>query len=118
MAGPRADSAEPGQFIDQDIRPQTGAAQIRHIVDTNLVLQVLAAGFGLAGQYFVNQRNVTGFYLWLLSNAALIVFQVMHQFWVFVGLHIVYFLMAVHGIYMWKGGKTLAQLRGRRCARA
>jgi nicotinamide riboside transporter PnuC len=73
-------------------------------VETNLVLQVIAAVFGLAGQYFVNKQKVTGFYLWLLSNAALIVFQVMHQFWVFVGLHIVYFIMALHGIYVWKGG--------------
>ena len=70
---------------------------------TTIALQVIAATFGLAGQYFVNKQNITGFYFWLLSNAALIVFQVMHEFWVFVGLHVIYFLMAVHGIYVWNG---------------
>jgi nicotinamide riboside transporter PnuC len=71
-------------------------------VDINLILQVAAAVFGLGGQYFVNQRQVRGFYFWLVSNAALIIFQFMHGFWVFVGLHTVYFAMAVHGIYSWK----------------
>jgi nicotinamide riboside transporter PnuC len=71
-------------------------------VDINLILQVAAAAFGLGGQYFVNQRKVKGFYLWLVSNAALITFQVMHGFWVFVGLHTVYFMMALQGIYAWR----------------
>lgn len=67
-----------------------------------MILQVAAAVFGLGGQYFVNQRQVRGFYFWLVSNAALIIFQFMHGFWVFVGLHTVYFAMAVHGIYSWR----------------
>jgi nicotinamide riboside transporter PnuC len=85
---------------------------IRYIVDTNVVLQAIASTFGLIGQYFINKQSIRGFYCWLASNAAIITFHVVNGFWIFMGLHVVYFLMAIHGIYLWKGGKPLAQVLG------
>jgi hypothetical protein len=83
-------------------------------VDINFVLQVVASAFGLIGQHFINERSIRGFYCWLVSNTAIIAFHVGNGFWIFSALHSVYFLMAVHGIYLWKGGKPLSRLLGLR----
>lgn len=71
-------------------------------MDFSFALQITGAFCGLLGQHFVNQRKVTGFYLWLVSNAALIDFQMIHTYYVLALLHSAYFLMACQGIYLWR----------------
>lgn len=67
----------------------------------NVVLQVVGAVCGLAGAFFINERNVLGFYLWVVSNAALIWLQFRVRLVVLVVLHLAYLSLALQGIYLW-----------------
>lgn len=67
-----------------------------------LLLQVIGAVFGLAGQWFVSHRSAKGFSLWLVSNGALIWFQYSIGAYVLAVLHCIYFVMAVQGLLIWR----------------
>jgi hypothetical protein len=70
-------------------------------LNLNVVLQVLAAAFGLGGQVLINQQNPIGHLLWLGSNTALLWLQFRLRMFVLVALHAVYFSLCVHGFITW-----------------
>lgn len=67
----------------------------------NVALQVVGAVCGLAGGFYINERNVLGFYLWVVSNAALVWLQFRVRLVVLVALHLAYLSLALQGIYLW-----------------
>lgn len=67
----------------------------------NTGLQVMAAVFGLSGQYLVNQQNPTGFVLWLGANATLMWLQLRMRLFVLVFLSAAYFGLCVQGLLNW-----------------
>lgn len=72
----------------------------------NAVLQLVGALCGLAGAYYINQQNVLGFYLWVISNGALIWLQFRVRLVVLVMLHIAYLSLALQGIYLWNSAAS------------
>jgi nicotinamide riboside transporter PnuC len=67
----------------------------------NALLQIVGAVCGLAGAFYINERDVLGFYLWVISNGALIWLQFRVRLMVLVMLHIAYLSLALQGIYLW-----------------
>jgi nicotinamide riboside transporter PnuC len=76
-------------------------AAVPRLCSLNVVLQVVGAVCGLAGAFYINERNVLGFYLWVVSNGALIWLQFRVRLVVLVLLHLAYLSLAVQGIYLW-----------------
>ena len=79
------------------------AALGRRMLTLNVALQVIGASCGLIGNSFINEQSVFGFYLWMLSNGALIWLQLRMRMWVLVALHGAYLTLAIDGAYKWGG---------------
>lgn len=75
-----------------------------------LALQILAAGLGLTGQYFVNRRRIRGYYLWVGANIVLIPVSLYADLYVLSALYLTYLGLCVHGIMHWKGWKDSDRL--------
>lgn len=65
-------------------------------------LQIIAAISGLTGQYFVVKKDVRGFYLWVLSNLAIMVLQYLAGYYWLLALHFAYLCLCLHGIRRWR----------------
>lgn len=74
-----------------------------------LTLQVLAAGLGLTGQYFVNRRRIRGYYMWVGANIVLIPVSLYANLYVLSALYLTYLGLCVHGILHWKGSDCLTE---------
>lgn len=83
--------------------PQEQAARVRlpSWLTLNVVLQASGAVFGLAGQVLINQKDPSGYLLWLCSNASLVWLQFRMRLFVLIALHAVYFSLCVHGFMTW-----------------
>jgi hypothetical protein len=70
-------------------------------VTLDLVLQLVAAALGLAGQVLVNRHNPFGFVLWMGANVALIWLQLRMRMFILVLLYITYLVLCIDGLMSW-----------------
>jgi hypothetical protein len=71
------------------------------LVTLNFWLQIVGAAGGLLGQFYINQRNATGFVCWIASNIVLIALQTRTKLGVLAVLHSIYLVLSVQGLYFW-----------------
>lgn len=67
----------------------------------NFWLQMVGAFLGLYGQVLINDKNAWGFVAWVGSNMALIWLQSRTRLMVLVGLHSIYLVLSLYGLYRW-----------------
>jgi hypothetical protein len=77
------------------------AAWRSRLFQVNVWLQLIGAGMGLLGQFYINERNAAGFVCWIISNCALLILQRRTKLRVLVALHSIYLLMSFQGLYLW-----------------
>lgn len=71
-------------------------------ISIDYMLQTAAIIGGLSGQELINRRNRTGFYAWIVSNAAMIAMMLQAGKYGLVGLHLTYTAMCVRGLLRWR----------------
>jgi nicotinamide riboside transporter PnuC len=65
-------------------------------------LEIIGVALALGGQFFVNLRQVRGYYLWIASNVALGTVAIQSGLHYMGFLYVAFFGMCVHGILMWR----------------
>lgn len=75
------------------------------------LLEILGVTLALGGQFFVNIRQIKGYYLWIASNIALGIVAVQAGLHYMGFLYVAFFGMCVHGIYMWKRAARLENVK-------
>lgn len=63
-----------------------------------VLLQATGAIAGLTGTWLVNRRNPSGYRFWLISNLALMAFQVLLGAWMLAALNVAYLVLIVQGL--------------------
>jgi nicotinamide riboside transporter PnuC len=75
------------------------------------ILEIIGVALALGGQFFVNLRQIKGYYLWIASNFALGIVSVQAGLHYMGFLYVAFFGMCVHGIYMWKRAARLEKAK-------
>jgi Nicotinamide mononucleotide transporter len=82
-----------------------GAVTLNHLIPDlspwNWALQAVALTTSYAGAELNARMRITGFYFWLVSNAALIAINVLAQQWILVLLYVLYIRVSISGACRW-----------------
>jgi len=70
-----------------------------------MIYQWIAVILSLSGGYLINKKNIYGFYCWAISNLIWILYFILTQQWPSTFLFIIYEIMSIHGIILWKKNK-------------
>jgi nicotinamide riboside transporter PnuC len=66
------------------------------------VAQAIVVVCGLGGNVLINRKDPRGFYLWIVTNALLVVLQVMTGMYLLIALYLAYSALAVEGLMKWR----------------
>lgn len=69
------------------------------------IIQWLAVFLSLCGNFFINKKNIVGYYLWLITDIVFFIFAVYNKNYPQIFLFLIYTLFCIHGIYKWRGIK-------------
>ena len=68
-------------------------------------VEIVATILSLAGAFLINKKMSQGFYCWLASNSAWVYLDVRSGLYFQAAMFVVFFLLSVHGLILWRREK-------------
>lgn len=75
---------------------------LAHWASWSNLAQVVTVVCGLWGNVLINRKDARGFYLWLLTNALLVVLTVKTGMYLLIPLYLAYSALSVDGLRKWR----------------
>lgn len=81
--------------------PAFSTLDLRQMLTLNNLLQVIGVSTGLYGNFLINQTDATGYFVWMVSNIALVWLQIRMRLYLLMVLFSVYLVLCFQGLNSW-----------------
>lgn len=68
----------------------------------SVLFEIAGVALGVWGQFLIAHRNVLGFWVWIVSNVALVVVSLSNGLYAMAALYVFYSGMCIYSIRQWK----------------